>query len=321
VLQAKSAQEWNALLRVPLSVSIKPNLSFSLQTVADLTQHRIHSDTTYQNHIFSVTPAVDFPVRDLTFHAGVQTAWDQGTLQLLPQLGGEFFIKSNQMILIAGVQSTLQKNNFQSLIQQNPWIAAQRYQQNTRTDTYFAGLRGTLPFHLSYRVTGGITNFYDLPLYINIMKTSLFSVLHEARLQTFHFKAHTAWQHSSKISADAGIEFYQVLKQKEEKKAWHFIPLQVQMSARWKPTGNLMLQAKIFAWEGSIVPLEDPDKYKKLPAVLDANIEADFRISQWFQLWLGMNNLLNQSYQRWNQYPVLGFQMVGGIRLNFEPKK
>jgi outer membrane receptor for ferrienterochelin and colicin len=188
-------------------------------------------------------------------------------------------------------------------------------------DEYFAGIRGTLPVSFSYRLTGGITNMYQLPLFLNIPKTSLFTVLHEERIQTFHLKASAEWLPSDKISADMGLDLYQILKQKEEKKAWHFIPMQFNVGARWKPTGDLTLQTKMYIWDGPYVKIDDQSNSRKLPAVFDASIEADFRISKLFLLWLQMNNIFNQQYQRWNQYPVVGFQLIGGIRLNFEQKK
>jgi hypothetical protein len=252
---------------------------------------------------------------------GVQAAWDNRIFHLLPQLGIEAFVKSNKAILIAGVQSAIRKNNLQSLIQVNPWVELQRFQRNTRVDEYFAGLRGSLPFNLSYRLTGGVTQMYQLPLFLNVPKTSLFRVVHEARIQAFNVKASAEWLHNEKVSADLGLELYQILKQKEDKRAWHFIPLQLNMGARWKPVQDLILQAKIFAWEGPYIKVDDSDHAKKLPSVFDANIEADFRISKLFVVWLQMNNIFNQTYQRWSQYPVLGFQLIGGIRLNFEQKK
>jgi hypothetical protein len=31
-----------------------------------------------------------------------------------------------------------------------------------------------------------------------------------------------------------------------------------------------------------------------------------------------MNNLLNNTYQRWNQYNVLGFNVLGGVVYSFK---
>jgi hypothetical protein len=320
-LDAGKSNELNALMRIPLHVKINSQVSFSLQGKADITRYRLNGDTTYQNNIYSVSPSVLFPVKDFTFDIGLQAAWDNSMLNILPQIGVEAFIKSNKAILFAGVQSIIQKNNFQSLIQFNPWITAQRLQINTRIDEYFAGLRGTLPGNLSYRISGGLSNFYHLPLYLNIPKTSLFSVLHEGRMEAFRIKATAEWVHSEKISADIGMDFYQILKQKEENKPWHFIPMQVNMGIRWKPVKDLTIQSKIFGWEGPYFKIDNQGNAKKLPAVIDVNVEADFKISKLFLIWLQMNNIFNQQYQRWNQYPVVGFQLIGGIRLNFEQKK
>ncbi len=320
-LDAVGANEINALIRLPIAVKIKEQFSFCIGANADLTRFQIRGDTMYQNHIFSVTPSMVFPIKDFTFNLGTQFAWDNGILQILPQLGMEAFIKSNKAIIIAGVQSGITKNNFQSLIQQNPWIAPVRLQKNTRMDEYFAGLRGTMPFNLSYRITGGLVNFYHQPLFVNVAKTSLFNLLHESRLQAFNIKASAEWQHSDKISVDMGMALYQFVKQKDEKKAWHFIPAELHIGARWKPIKHLMLQSKIFAWDGPFVKTDNLGNAKKMPAVFDANIEADFRISKLFLIWLQMNNVFNQTYERWNQYPVLGFQLIGGIRLTFDQTK
>ena len=34
-------------------------------------------------------------------------------------------------------------------------------------------------------------------------------------------------------------------------------------------------------------------------------------------LWFQVNNLLNNKYQRWNQYQVLGLNVLGGVVYSF----
>ena len=48
--------------------------------------------------------------------------------------------------------------------------------------------------------------------------------------------------------------------------------------------------------------------------VLNSGSEKDLDI------WAQFNNILNKEYQRWNQYPVYGFNFVGGIRYSFAQK-
>ena len=49
----------------------------------------------------------------------------------------------------------------------------------------------------------------------------------------------------------------------------------------------------------------------------DLNAGAEFRITKNFNLWVQLNNLLNDKYQRWNQYEVFGFSILGGITYSF----
>jgi outer membrane cobalamin receptor len=64
-----------------------------------------------------------------------------------------------------------------------------------------------------------------------------------------------------------------------------------------------------------------PDQEGRLPAVADLNIGAEVHLVKNLSVWLQMNNLLNQTYQRWNNYQQLGFQVLGGIKLTFDQKQ
>ena len=55
-------------------------------------------------------------------------------------------------------------------------------------------------------------------------------------------------------------------------------------------------------------------------AAFDLNAGAEFRITKNFNLWLQMNNIFNNKYERWNQYQVFGFNILGGIVYSFAQK-
>ena len=312
------SNEVNALVRLPFSLNVGSNSKFSLQLNADLTQFNPADTTSYQNHIVGVYPSFNFPVKDLNFDLGGQVAWDQGELNFLPQIGLEAFVGSNRAILLAGWKSSIQKNNYQHLTDLNPWIRQPLAQFNTRTDEIFAGLRGHLPANIQYRFRAGIKNFQRLPLFINVKQPSVFDIIYEESLETFNVNATVEYLYSEKISAAASMELFQTIKQQDASRPWHFIPLQVNFSAIWKPVKNVSVQSKIYGWQGPYVKTDMANQFKRLPAVVDANIEADVRLSKIFTAWLQLNNIFNQAYQRWYQYPVVGIQIVGGIRLNFE---
>jgi outer membrane receptor protein involved in Fe transport len=55
----------------------------------------------------------------------------------------------------------------------------------------------------------------------------------------------------------------------------------------------------------------------RLSPGLDFNIGGEFDIGQNWRIWLQMNNLFNNTYQRWNQYPVFGFNVMAGVVYSF----
>jgi hypothetical protein len=62
----------------------------------------------------------------------------------------------------------------------------------------------------------------------------------------------------------------------------------------------------------------DPQKQDEIinPAV-DWNVGAELSVLKNLSAWLQINNLLNDKYQRWNQYTVLGINVLGGIIFKF----
>ncbi|MCY1375462.1 hypothetical protein D9M69_628780 [compost metagenome] len=62
----------------------------------------------------------------------------------------------------------------------------------------------------------------------------------------------------------------------------------------------------------------NPDgTYKKLPMIVDINAMASYDVIPRLTLFLQADNILNQKYQLWNQYPVYGINILGGIRFKF----
>lgn len=63
--------------------------------------------------------------------------------------------------------------------------------------------------------------------------------------------------------------------------------------------------------------LEDGKYYKKLGAIADLNVGAEFRYTPRLSIFAEFNNLAAQSYQRWNDYPVNAFQFMAGLTFRF----
>ena len=85
---------------------------------------------------------------------------------------------------------------------------------------------------------------------------------------------------------------------------------------KWKLRKDLLIKADAFLWDGSAY-IDKSGNAAKSDPVADINLGAEFTIVPRLNIWLQMNNMLNTTYQRWNHYPVLGFNVLGGVVYSF----
>ena len=55
----------------------------------------------------------------------------------------------------------------------------------------------------------------------------------------------------------------------------------------------------------------------QIDPIFDLNVGLEYRLSEQISGFLNMHNLVVQRYQRWNNYPVQRFNIMGGITYSF----
>jgi hypothetical protein len=50
---------------------------------------------------------------------------------------------------------------------------------------------------------------------------------------------------------------------------------------------------------------------------VDLSVGAEYKIKTNLRAWLDINNVLNDTYERWHAYPVFGINLLGGMIINF----
>ena len=314
------SSETNALLDVPLEFRMGTNYAIHLRGKADLTTYRPTGFQSYTNNVYSINPAIVLKFQKLKIRAGIRPTWDNGKLNVLPDVLVDAHIKDQQAILIAGWTAEVRKNNYEFLAGQNPWINQPLSQFNTRITDVFAGLKGSLAHSFNYRLQMGFKEFLGQPLFVNAMKPSVFEIRRESKLQAFHGQAELGYVLQDQLTVGAKMDWYNFIRQQTEAGAWHMIPLMITGSARWKPAKIVTVKADAFAWQGAKVLLNTLGSTGRLPAVFDLNAGVEVKATNNVYGWLQVNNIFNNAYERWNNYPVLGFQILAGIKLTFDQK-
>jgi hypothetical protein len=121
------------------------------------------------------------------------------------------------------------------------------------------------------------------------------------------------------FSATAGVTLNNYYKLDREKDAYGLLPIEVNAAIRWQLIKDLFFYSELWTWTKPHYLAKNGESYKGDNA-FDLNAGAEFRITKNFNLWVQLNNLLNDRYQRWNQYEVFGFCILGGITYSFNTK-
>jgi hypothetical protein len=111
---------------------------------------------------------------------------------------------------------------------------------------------------------------------------------------------------------------WNIFKVKDNDKPWGLLPLEWKTSMRVQVLKDLYVNSSLYLFDGPS-SLTKTGK-KNLPMATDLSAGLEFKVYKGIKLWMQFNNVFNNEYQRWNQYPVYGFNFLGGVVFSFAQK-
>ena len=309
--------ESNFIINAPMSKSFGRIFAFNLGLNADITTYKSDSAGTVNNNLYSLTPAIQFKTPNFKVIAGVSPTWDNDILSFLPNITAEAKINEEKFILQAGWVGYFNKTTYQYLASLNPWLQQPKFLNNTRIKEQYAGFKGSAGSHVTYDARVSYLQFSNQPLFVNDTITGKsFEVVNESMIKDLRIHGEIGYTMQEKFSALAGITFNQYSSLKDNAKAWGLLPIEVNGSLRWQVLKDFLVKSDIYFWDGAQYRNKSLSDQKLKPAA-DFNLGVEFTIVPQLNAWVQMNNLFNNKYQRWNQYPVLGFNVLAGVVYSF----
>jgi len=310
------ASEADLVVNVPVEKTIDEHFAIDLGFTADLTNYTNGKETTINNNLYLVSPAVVYHNDNLFMHLEMTPSWDQGNFHLLPNFRANYTTDDKRFTLFASLDGYYNKGNFQRWAGINPWLWEPTSLYNTRVVEFFGGIKGSLSPHLSYLGKAGFSQSHNMPLFLNdSLDGKNFQVTYEERLDAFSIHGELSYLQGEDLNITAGLTLtnYKTLTQY---KAWGILPLEFTATVRLQVIKDLWLKADLWAFEGAYWRYLDK-AVSSGPGGFDVSAGVEFKIARQLNLWLQMNNLFNDKYQRWNQYSVYGFNILGGVIFTF----
>jgi hypothetical protein len=308
--------EADMVLNLPLEKTVNEHFAIDLGFTADITNYTNGYAAVINNNLFLVSPAVIYHSDNIALHIEMTPSWDQSDFHLLPNFRAEYTTDDKRFTLFASLDGYYDKGSFKRFAGINPWLWAPVSLLNTRVEEFFGGFKGSLSPHLSYLAKAGFSSSYNMPLFLNdSLDGKNFQVVYEERLDAFKVHGELSYIDGEDFNVTAGLTLSNY-RTSSQYRAWGMLPLEFTTTMRWLIMKDLWLKADLWAFEGAYWRYLDKSVSSRQGG-FDVNAGLEFRIAKQINLWLQMNNLFNDKYQRWNQYSVYGFNILGGVIFSF----
>ena len=312
--------ESNTVINLPLEKTIGNQFAVNLGITFDLTRLSPEDKAALSNTMYYISPSVLYKSSKMNIQAGIRPSWDNKTFKMFPNILADVSTEDQRFTVHVGWTGYVRKTTYQYLSSINPWLDLPASFNNTWIEERFAGFKGSVGDHFTYSAKVGYTKLNNQPLFINNYSSEdggkTFLVVNEPRINVLNMGGQVGVTIQEKFSwlADWQINQYSGLKVND--KAWGLLPVEFKSALRLQVIKDLWLKSDLFAWGGPKYMRADGSD-GRLKGAFDLSAGLEFRITKNLNLWTQFNNITNRSYQRWNMYPVYGFNFAGGVVFSF----
>jgi hypothetical protein len=243
-------------------------------------------------------------------------------LYIYPFIEARVQLVPDRLSASAGINGGLDRSNFNTLRQTNPFISSLTGTViSNEKFNIFVSLKGNIAQLIDLEARFESKTINNMPLFVNDRlynshqsrfdvitdDINLIRLLFSARYtgESFHIKLQGNWNNYSTNA---------------EQYAWNCPAIEGQLEAGVSINKHWSLNTEIFSWGDSYAKTWSPSNLavaKKLKGATDFNIGLNYHPISKFTVFLNMNNILDQRYERWNLYPSFGFNAMAGVSFAF----
>lgn len=103
----------------------------------------------------------------------------------------------------------------------------------------------------------------------------------------------------------------------EQVKYFHATPVRLDLYGIYRWDEKLTARADLNVFGPRTMSIDSNDELIKQGAFVGLNLSGDYRVTEGFSVFLNVNNLLANKYQRWHNYPERRIDFMGGVRIAF----
>ncbi len=284
-------------------------ISFDLYNYSGATEN--------SNSLIGFKPYYKMIKDEWSINAGIETKVDKSSNAfVMPDAVFSYDLIGDKLVFIAGWQAHFQKNNFENIVKENPFVNDTLQFVNSVIDEKFAGMRGSTNGNFSFSLKGYQKSCSDLPFYINDST--------DMKRFEIAYKDATMWGGNLELSYfnvdhfrfTGSVNAFTFATIEDLENAYHRPTLEWTLSGMYTFNKKLSATMEVFG-VGKSYALLPGDVEETIKGAVDFNLSATYAYSKYFNIFMNLNNLASFKYQRYYNYPSYGIQGLAGISFAF----
>ncbi len=294
----------------------------------------------YGNFVVGVSPSYQLKQDDLTVNLGVSLNYlndresGDNTLYIYPNVTATYRLVNDVLIAFGGIEGGLIQNSYHGFASENPFVSPTLFVMPTDEQyNAYIGLKGKLSSNMSYSVNGLYKADRNRALFRNNEITLMadqpysygnsYGIVYDD-VDTFGVAGELNVDVNRNFTLGIKAEYF-TYNTDDEAEAWNLpdivgsLFLDYQINEHWFASANLIYTGErkdqFFLNDG--VTATTPFTVT-LESFFDANAHLGYHINDQISVFAKANNIANNEYQRWQNFPVQGIQFLAGATFKFD---
>lgn len=293
----------------------------------------------YGNFQIGIAPKYELNQDDLTVNIGVSlfylndTEAGESNFYIYPNVTASYRLVNDVIIAYGGIEGGLIQNAYHDFASENPFVSPTLFIMPTDQlyDAYI-GLKGKVSSNTSYNISGRYLADRNKALFINndITATSQyysygnsFGIIYDD-VDTFSIAGEINIDINRNFKLGLKAEYFSYTVDSQEE-AWNLpdikgsLFLDYQINEQWFAGVNLFYTGERKDQFYLNDPLISATPFTvTLDSYFDANVHVGYHINEQLSIYAKGNNLGDQGYQRWQNFPVQSIQFLAGATYKFD---
>jgi hypothetical protein len=312
----------------------------------------INSAYNYSSLNFGFSPSIFYQQDDLSLQVGASVFYsvlnrntigmplNKNSIYMYPNIKASYKLVGDILIAYAGAEGNLQQNSYADFVDENPFVSPTLFIEPTdnKFDIY-AGLKGKLANAVAFNVKASFLNQDNKALFLNnkfnVLSTNTegyaygnsFGVVYD-NVKTMSLFGELKADFSKNLTF--GINgTYNNYSSDTQSEAWNLPTIEIGSTVDFDITEKWYVGANVFfvgerkdmisvQSDAAVFPTMFETTKVTLDSYFDLNAHVGFKYNARLTAFLKGNNLANQQYNRWANFPVQGIQVLIGANYKFD---